>query len=248
MKTHIRLFLIIFLFIGFYSPSSHAIIRTNTEISTSNTSASVIRKKSVKERLVAYFINKKLSTSIEKTDSKKASKTKKIINISIFSIAGLVAIYFLQGTLWLSLVALIGLFLYFKHKKHKNKPPKPLKPKTNEPTETIPADGKPVVVHLGSNARKSMRSFFGGLGSLIGAFLSIFLIILSEGISIIPFIGFIGLVVLSAILFSISISKALKSIKNKEEDKSDAVLWLVLSIILLIPIAFLALAFLTSGF
>jgi hypothetical protein len=219
MKTPLRIFFIFLFFIGFNPFSSQAIIRSKLSVSQSNevSPPPIIKEKpkNLKQRINNYLLKKMIASS---TDTDKKSKSNRVLNIVLITFFSLAAIYLLQGTFWLTVVALLVLSIFQLRKWKRNRPPQP-----------------PIVTKGNQYGKKSLRAFLIGLSSLVLGFLTLILAIASEGAAF--SIAFLfGFALLGVIFLSLAISRAIKSLKLKEEDNTTSIIVLVLSILLLLPI------------
>ena len=219
MKTPLRIFFIFLFFIGFNPFSSQAIIRSKlgTPQSTTVFPPPIIkeRPKSIKQRISNYLL-KKISSS--KIDTNKKSKSTRVLNIVLITLLSLAAIYLLQGTFWLTVVALMVLSIFQFRKWKRNRPPQP-----------------PIVTKGNYYGKKSLRSFLIGLSNIVLGFLTVILAIASEGAAF-TLVLLLGFTLLGVIFLSLAISRAIKSLKLREEDNTTSIIVLVLSILLLLPI------------
>ncbi len=230
MKTPLRIFFIFLFFIGFNPFSSQAIIRSKLGTPQSITVSPPLiikeRPKSLKQTINNYLL-KKISSS--KIDTDKKSKSTRVLNIVLITFFSLATIYLLQGTFWLTVVALLVLSIFQFRKWKRNRPPQP-----------------PIVTKGNQYGKKSLRAFLIGLSSHVLGFLTLILAIASEGaaFSIILFLGF---ALLGTIFLSLALARAIKSLRLREEDNTTSIIVLVLSILLLLPILTSLLAGLLLG-
>jgi hypothetical protein len=230
MKTPLRIFFCFLFFIGFNPFSSQAIIRSKLRVPPSNmvSSPPIIKEKSksIKQRIAHYLLKKISSSSI---DTEKKTNSTRVLNIVLITFFSLATIYLLQGTFWLTVVALLVLAIFKFRKWKKNRPPQP-----------------PIVTKGNQYGKKSLKAFLIGLSSFVLGFFSIILAIVSEGaaFSVVLLLAF---ALLGVIFLSIAIARAIKSLKLKEENNTTSIVVLVLSILLLLPILTSLLAGLLLG-
>jgi hypothetical protein len=226
MKTPLRIFFCFLFFIGFNPFSSQAIIRSKLRVPPSNmvSSPPIIKEKSksIKQRIAHYLLKKISSSSI---DTEKKTNSTRVLNIVLITFFSLL----LQGTFWLTVVALLVLAIFKFRKWKKNRPPQP-----------------PIVTKGNQYGKKSLKAFLIGLSSFVLGFFSIILAIVSEGaaFSVVLLLAF---ALLGVIFLSIAIARAIKSLKLKEENNTTSIVVLVLSILLLLPILTSLLAGLLLG-
>lgn len=240
MKTQLRL---LFIFTLLVSVIPHyAMVEPQSENYSHNKvvippyTPTVRHSKGLKARLLTWVQKKIIAASLQKSVSNTKTispKKKRILNAILWGGLALLAIYFLQGTIWLTIVGLISLSTYLLRNRSKNRPP---------------VSPYPVIAKSRSHyAKKGLRAFLWGLGTLILAFLTIFLAIISEA-ALFSLILLIGLALTSTILFSVAIGRAIKSLRQKEEDTITPIVVLILSILFLLPLLLFFVGFLTSGF
>lgn len=240
MKTPLRFLVLFTLFVSviphyaMVEPQSQGY--SHNKVVTSPYTLTTRHPKGLKARLLTWVQKKIIAASLEKplsTDKTISPKKKRILKAILWGGLALLAIYFLQGTIWLTIVGLISLFTYLLRHRSKNRPP---------------VNPYPIIVQSRNHyAKKGLRAFLWGLGTLILAFLTIFLAIISEA-ALFSLILLLGLALISTILFSVAIGRAVKSLRQKEEDTVTPIIVLVLSILFLLPLLLFFVGFLTSGF
>ena len=187
--------------------------------------------------------------SLKKYSPKPRSKTEKII-LYTFLVIGIVAfVYFLQGTIWLTIVGLLaflGMKMGKKQRERETSQYVYINDKGEEVAVTQSTQKNSKVFYGKSFALRSIKSFGRGLGLLaLAVILSLLFseIFFEVGILILLlFAALIGSIIFMAFAFGQSI----KSISNKEPDKDKAVLILILSLLFLLPLAIIFLGGLIS--
>lgn len=168
-------------------------------------------------------------------EEKTGTKKRKVLKIVLGVVAGLLLIYLLQGSIWLSIIG-ASIFTFFKMRKWiRNRPPR---------EEPIAASNNEIPFKR-SFARKSILTFVFGIVFMALSFILLILAIASGGgVAVLLFV-IAGLLSLAFNISSIVLS--LKSIMRNEPYKSGAIVILVLSILFaLIEIGFPLAALITA--
>jgi hypothetical protein len=184
-----------------------------------------------------------------KYSPKPRTKTEKIILYTFLIISIVAFVYFLQGTIWLTIVGLLAVLGIRRGKKQRER----------ETSQYVYVDDKGEEVAVAQNTQKSskitygksyatrsVKSFLKGLGLLALA------VILSALFSEIFFeVGILLLLLFAALIgglifMAFAFSQSVKSISNKEPEKDKAVLMLILSLLFLLPLLFIFLGGLIS--
>jgi accessory gene regulator protein AgrB len=229
-------------FVGFAQSPTNAIIAFHPKAATEVKSP----KQAKKVKMLKLLRELK---ALKKYSPQPRTKTEKII-LYTFLVIGIVAfVYFLQGTIWLTIVGLLA-FLGIRMGK---------KQRERETSHYVYINDKGEEVALAQNTQKtskisygksyatrSVKSFLRGLGLLaLGVILSALFseIFFEVGILILLlFAALLGGLIFMAFAFGQSV----KSISNKEPEKDKAVLMLILSLLFLLPLVIIFLGGLIS--
>lgn len=213
-----KIFYLIFLF-GFTIlpfPTKAVVVFKKDVVFSKNNSTIHINKKP--NRFVIFL----LKVYLKKATQPNKEKVNKIVRIVLFSIIGILLIFALQGLIWLSILS--GLtFLSFKiwhRRRYRNK-------QENEDDRTyVNQNGR-------SYSTRSVYSFLLGLGSWVFSFLLPVLFPNAPAIIVgLFFVTFFA----GFILFLISLVRAMKGIQKKEPDRAKAIVVLLLSLLIVLPL------------
>jgi hypothetical protein len=178
--------------------------------------------------------------------SLKQARLKRILSIAVPIILGIVLIYFLQGSIWLTIVS-VGIWAYWRNRKkitiwEKERYERIENPKPVEKKETEKETTKPLKVPLSDASnkwtRRAVNRFLYGLISVSGGGLFVALGSLSGGTLT---LGILALI-LGSVLLLISILNAAQAIQNQEPRKKTAKAILVIGILLLLRYGLVLLA------
>jgi hypothetical protein len=197
-------------------PTKAVVVFKNDVALTKNVTTTHIKKKP--NRLATFF----LKAYLKKATQPNKEKVNKIVRIVLFSIIGILLIFALQGLIWLSILS--GLtFLIFKiwqRSRYRNK-------QENEDDRTYAnQNGR-------SYSTRSVYSFLLGLGSWVFSFLLPVLFPNAPAFIVgLFFLTFFA----GFILFLITLVRAMKGIQRKEPDRVKAIVVVVLSLLLVLPL------------
>jgi hypothetical protein len=172
-----------------------------------------------KQNRLATFL---LKAYLKKATQPSKEKVNKVVRIILFSIIGILLIFTLQGSIWLSILS--GLtFLSLKlwqRRRYRNKD-------TDEDDRTYAnQNGR-------SYSTRSVYSFLLGLGSWFFTFL--LPVLFPNAPAVIVGLFFLAFFT-GFILFLITLVRAMKGIQRKEPDRVKAIVVLLLSLLLVLPL------------
>jgi hypothetical protein len=213
-----KIYYLIFLF-GFTLlplPTKAVVVFKHEVALSKNASTTHIKKK---HNRLAIFL---LKAYLKKATQPNKEKVNKIVRIILFSIVGILLIFALQGSIWLSILS--GLtFLSLKlwqRRRYRNKD-------TDEDDRTYAnQNGR-------SYSTRSVYSFLLGLGSWAFSFL--LPVLFPNAPAVIVGLFFLAFFT-GFILFLITLVRAMKGIQRKEPDRVKAIVVLVLSLLLVLPL------------
>ena len=226
MRILVKSILLTF-FVCFSQTYTHAIIAYHAP--------TTVPVKTLKQPKKVKFL--KLLRELKNYNPKPRTKAEKIILYAFLIVSIIAFIYFLQGTIWLSIIGLITFLGIKAGKKQRERPEIVYLNEKGE--EVVPTQSytNSKATHGKSYASRSVKSFLRGLGLLGLAFL---LFLVGSQSFLFDSGFFIIILFLAAIIawtfISVAFIQSLKSISNKELDKDKAVLILILSLLFLLPL------------
>ena len=197
-------------------PTKAVVVFRHDAASSKNTPTTHIKKK--QNRLAAFL----LKAYLKKATQPNKEKTNKIVRIVLFSIIGILLVFALQGSIWLSILS--GLtFLSLKlwqRIRYRNK-------NTDEDDR----------IYANQNGRsystRSVYSFLLGLG--FWAFSFLLPVLFPNAPALIVSLFFVTFFT-GFICFLVTLVRAMKGIRRNEPDKTKAIVVLLLSLLLVLPL------------
>lgn len=181
----------------------------------------------------------------KKTDkSKKEARVKRIFSIIALVIAGLALIYFLQGTIWLTVFG-VGIFAYLRNRNRIKDWERERYERMQNPDVVYKTDAlgrKKVPLSHPSNkwTRRAINRFVIGLTApVVGA---VFLILGFIGTDALILIGG-GLIILGVLFLLVSIVNSAQAIKAKEPRSKSAKAILIIGLLFILRYLLFATAF-----
>jgi hypothetical protein len=251
------------LFLGFSQTPMNAIVAFHSQ------TTSLVKPQAQPKKVKIITLLRALKKYKKELDPQSRTKTEKIILYVFLTVVILAFIYFLQGSIALFIIgilAFLGIKLGKKRREEteviivneKNQEPDNAKPNVEnantdvvvKPTTYVivkpkTSEKSSKIINEKSFASRSVRSFLKGLGGLALAFILLIIgvagVLTQSTLSSVFLVLFLVAAVAGLIFMGKAFSQSLKSISNKETDKDKAVIILVLSLLFLLPIAFILL-------